>query len=145
MSSQHEVLIRIHVALLQMKTLIETKNCTLKCLKWHYLTVQSMKNVALLMEDGAFSLFLFPPRRIWQLKSPHPWGFAIQGKRNANARGSPQWVGGGWAWHSWNWLMHYIWKIRFVTKQGHPPSSLLFKGHSTEHTTVKRPIEDFVA
>ena len=28
------------------KTLIETKNHTLKCLKWHYSTVHSMKNVA---------------------------------------------------------------------------------------------------
>ena len=36
------------IALLQRKTLIETKNRILKCLKWHYLTVQSMKNVAML-------------------------------------------------------------------------------------------------
>ena len=31
-----------------------------------------------------------PPRGIWQLKSSHPREFAIQGKKNANARG------GGW-------------------------------------------------
>ena len=59
MSSRREVLIRI-LALLQRKTLIETKNRTLKCLKWHYLTVRSMKNVAVLTEDGAFALFSRP-------------------------------------------------------------------------------------
>ena len=64
MSSRREVLIRI-LALLQRKTLIETKNRTLKCLKWHYSTVRSMKNVAVLTEDGAFALFF----------RPHPGGF----------------------------------------------------------------------
>ena len=64
MSSRREVLIRI-LALLQRKTLIETKNRTLKCLKWHYSTVRSMKNVAVLTEDGAFALFF----------RSHPWGF----------------------------------------------------------------------
>ena len=38
---------------------IETKNCTLKYLKWHYLTVQSIKNVAVLMEDRAFALIFY--------------------------------------------------------------------------------------
>ena len=64
MSSRREVLIRI-LALLQRKTLIETKNRPLKCLKWHYSTVQSMKNVGVLTEDGAFALFF----------RPHPGGF----------------------------------------------------------------------
>ena len=64
MSSRREVLIRI-LALLQRKTLLETKNRTLKCLKRHCSTVQSMKNVAVLMEDGAFALFF----------RPHPGGF----------------------------------------------------------------------
>ena len=41
MSSRREVVIRI-LALLQRKTLIETKNRTLKCLKLHYLTVQML-------------------------------------------------------------------------------------------------------
>ena len=62
MSSRREVLIRIP-ALLQRKTLIETKNRTLK---WHYWTVRSIKNVALLTEDGAFALFF----------RPHHGGFA---------------------------------------------------------------------
>ena len=72
MSSRREVLIRSS-ALLQKKTLIETKNRTLKCLKWRYLTVRSMKNVAALTEDGAFAL----SGGIWQLKSSHPREFAI--------------------------------------------------------------------
>ena len=59
-----------------------------------------MKNVAVLTEDGAFALFLFvPPRGIWQLKSPHPREFAIQGKKSANARG-------GGTGRRWNWQMH---------------------------------------
>ena len=44
---------------------------------------------------GICPLFSSPPRGIWQLKSPHPREFAIQGKKNANARG---WARGGrWA------------------------------------------------
>ena len=39
---------------------------------------------------GICPLFSSPLRGIWQLKSPHPREFAIQGKKNANARG-------GWA------------------------------------------------
>ena len=47
---------------------------------------------------GICPLFSPPPRGIWQLKSPHPWEFAIQGKKNANARGSAGGGGkGGWA------------------------------------------------
>ena len=88
MSSRREVLIRI-LALLQRKTLIETKNRTLKCLKRHYSTVRSMETVAVLTEDGAFA-FLF---------RPHPREFVIQGKKNANARGSARSGGAG---HSWN-------------------------------------------
>ena len=53
------------LASLQRKTLIETKNRTLKCLKRHYSTVRSMKNVAVLTENGAFALFF----------RPHPGGF----------------------------------------------------------------------
>ena len=56
---RREVLIRI-LALLQRKMSIETKNRTLKCLKWHYLTVRAMRNVAVLTEDGAFAPFFRP-------------------------------------------------------------------------------------
>ena len=88
MSSRREVLLRI-LALLQRKTLIETKNRTLKCLKRHHSTVRSMINVAVLMEDGAFAFFF----------RPHPGGFDSsrvpppgichprQKKKNAYARG----------------------------------------------------------
>ena len=100
MSLGREVFIRI-LALLQRKTSIETKNCTLKCLKWHYLT-----------EDGAFALFFSPHSGgggVWQLKSPHPREFVIQGQKKCQYRGSARWggVGGvGGAGHRWNWLMH---------------------------------------
>ena len=40
-------------------------------------------------------LFSSPPRGICQLKSPHPWEFAIQGKKNANSQGGRP--GGAWA------------------------------------------------
>ena len=110
MSSRREVLIRI-LALVQKKTLIKPKNHSLKCLIRHYLTVWSIKNVAVLTEDGGICpLFSSPPRGIWQLKSPQPREFAIQGKKNAKARGSARgWAqGGGGDGHSWNWLMHYM-------------------------------------
>ena len=72
MSSRREVLIRI-LALLQRKTLTETKNRTLKCLKWHYSTVRSMKNVAVLTEDGAFALFFrLHPGDLTAQESPPP-------------------------------------------------------------------------
>ena len=76
-----EVLIRI-IALLPRKTLIETKDRTLKFLKRHCLTVRSMKNVAVLTENGAFALFFrshpggFDSSRVTQ-----PREFTIQGKK----------------------------------------------------------------
>ena len=83
MSSRREVLIRI-LALLQRKTLIETKNRTLKCLKRHYSTVRSMKNVAVLTENGAFALFFRShPGGFDSSRVTHPREFTIQGKKNA--------------------------------------------------------------
>ena len=58
----------------------------------------SMKNVAVLTKDGAF-IFSSPPQGIWQLKSPHPWEFAIQRKKNA--RGSARGRGLGAAEIDW--------------------------------------------
>ena len=57
---------------------------------------------------GICRLFSSPHRAIWQLKSPHPPEFAIQGKKkNANARGSArEGGGGGGARRRWNWRMH---------------------------------------
>ena len=79
MSSRREVLIRI-LALLQRKTLIETKNRTLK---WHYWTVRSIKNVALLTEDGAFALFFRPhPGGFDSSKVPTPGNLPSKAKNN---------------------------------------------------------------
>ena len=46
---------------------------------------------------GIFPLFSSSLQKIWQLKSPHPQGFAIQGKKIANVRGSAQ-GGAGRRW-----------------------------------------------
>ena len=98
MSSRREVLIRI-LALLQRKTLIETKNRTLKCLKWHYLTVRSMKDVAVLTEDGAFALFFRShPGGFDSSRVPTPGNLPSKVKKSANARGSAQ----GGAERRWN-------------------------------------------
>ena len=53
-------------------------------------------------ERGICPLFLSQRRGIWQLKSPYPREFAIQGKKG-NARGSAE-GGGGGAGRRWNWL-----------------------------------------
>ena len=87
MSSRREVLIRI-LALLQRKTLTETKNRTLK---WHYWTVRS--NTKCCTVDGGRGicpLFTSPPRGICQLKSSHPRKFAIQGKKMLIPGGQPR-------------------------------------------------------
>ena len=55
----------------------------------------------MLKQDGGRGigpLFSSPPRGIWQLKSPHPREFAIQGKKNANARGGRGLGAGGIDW-----------------------------------------------
>ena len=89
MSSRREVLIRI-LALLQRKTLIKTKNRTLKCLKRH-----SIKNVAVLTEDGAFALFFRPhPGGFYSSRVPTPGNLPPKAQKNADARGSAR-EGGG--------------------------------------------------
>ena len=108
MSSLREVLIRI-LALLQRETLIETKNRTLKCLKRHYSTGRSMKNVAVLTEDGVFVLFFRPHTGGFDSsRYPHPREFAIQEfhprQKSANAKGSPR-DGGGWAQLEIDWCI----------------------------------------
>ena len=75
--------------------MMKQKNSTLKCLKWHSPTVRSMKKgCSVDGGQGSCPLFSSPPLGIWQLKSPHPREFAIQGKKNANG-GQP---GGGGFW-----------------------------------------------
>ena len=96
------------LALLQWKTLIEIQNWTLKCLKWRYSTVRSMKNVAVLTEDRASAIFFHPhPRGFDRSRVPTP-GNLLSKAKNANARGSVWgWgEGGGGAGRRWNWLMH---------------------------------------
>ena len=104
MSSRREVLIRI-LALLQGKTLIETKN---RRSMWRSIWWDQWKKVAVLTEDGAFALFF----------RPHPVGFGSSraptaGNLPSEAKmlmlgdqpgGQP---GGGEAGLRWNWLMHY--------------------------------------
>ena len=97
MSSRREVLIRI-LALLQRKTLIETKNRTLKCLNWHYSTVRSIKNVAVLTEDGYLPSFFVPtPGKLTAQESPHP-EICHPRQKSANARGSAHEGGWGVCW-----------------------------------------------
>ena len=82
------------LALLQRKTLVETKNRPLNCLKWRYSTVRSMKNVAMLTEDEAFAVFFRPhPGGCDSSRVPTPANLPSKAKKNANARGQP--VGGG--------------------------------------------------
>ena len=81
MSSRTEVLIRI-LTLLQRKTLLEAKRRTLKCLKRHYsIRAINEKCCSVDGERGTCPLFKSPPRGFWQLKSPNPREFAIQGKK----------------------------------------------------------------
>ena len=64
-------------------------------------------SVAVLTEDGAlknlpYFLISSPPRRIWQLNSPHPREFAIQGKKKIlMPGGQPGGVGLGAAAIDW--------------------------------------------
>ena len=44
---------------------------------------------------GYLPSFFVPTPGDWQLKSPHPREFGIQGQKNANARGSARGGGGG--------------------------------------------------
>ena len=91
MSSRREVLIRI-LAPLQRKTLLETKNRTLKR---HYSPVQSMKNVAVLTEDGSFALFSrLHPGDLTAQEFPPPGICHPMQKKMLMPGGQP---GGGWA------------------------------------------------
>ena len=58
---------------------------------------------------GIYPLFSSLPQGIWQLKSPQPREFAIQGKKNANAWGSAR----GGPGRRWTWLMHNIHMDKF--------------------------------
>ena len=58
-------------------------------LKWHYSTVRSTKNVAALMEYGAFALFFCPrPGRFDSSRVPTYENLPSKAKKNADSRGS---------------------------------------------------------
>ena len=112
MSSRREVFIRI-LPLLQRKTLIETKNRRLKCLKWHYSTVRSMK-VQCWRRTGHLPSFCVPtPGDLTAQESPTP-GICHPRQKNAYARGSARRGGGG---RRWNWLMHNPFIYHFWQKK----------------------------
>ena len=87
MSSRREVLIRI-LALSQRKTQ------NVKMLKWHYLTVRAMKNVAVLTEDGALALFFRPHHGGFDSsRIPTPGNLPSKAKKMLMPGGQPE--GGG--------------------------------------------------
>ena len=66
-------------------------------LKWHYSTVRSMKNVAVLTADGAFALFFRPhPGGFDSSRVPIPGNLPSRAKKKcyANGRGSARGGGG---------------------------------------------------
>ena len=72
------------------------KICTLKCLKRHYSTVRSIKNVAVLTEDGAFALFFRPhPGGIDSSRVPTPRNLPSKAKKMLTLEGQPRGRGGG--------------------------------------------------
>ena len=65
-------------------------------LKWHYLTVRSMKNIAELAEDGAFALFFRPhPGGFDSSRVPTPENLPSKAKKMLMPGGQPG--RGGWA------------------------------------------------
>ena len=70
---------------------------------WSWIT--AMKNVAVLMEDGAFALFFIPhPGGFDSSRVPTPGNLASKAKKMLMPGGQPG--VGGVAGRSWNWLMH---------------------------------------
>ena len=85
-------------------------------------------------------LFSSPPRGIWQLKSPHPRGFAIQKKKKKKPEGQP---GGGGAGRRWNWLIFYD---KISPSEWHKPVNALIEcfhsrgQHSCKHIGTKESV-----
>ena len=98
MSSRREVLVRT-LALLQRNT------SHVKMLKTALFDCAINENCCSVDGGrGMCPLFWSPPRGIWQLKSPDPREFVIQGKKMLMPGDQPG--GEGVAGRSWNWLMH---------------------------------------
>ena len=101
MSLQREVLIRI-LALLQRKTLIKPKKSHIKMLKTALFDCAINEKCCSVDGGRAFALFFRPHLGGFDSsRAPTPREFAIQGKKNANARG---WffLPGGSSGHRWN-------------------------------------------
>ena len=101
--------------------------CTLKCLKRHCSTVRSIKNVAVLTEDGAFALFFRPHPGGFEAQESPPLGICHPRQKMLMPGDQPGGGGGGGGWReragrSWNWLMHYL-RAEFISKS-------LFSNHS---------------
>ena len=79
-------LFKTKIAPLQTQTFIETKISHIKMLKLSLLDDCAINEKCYGVDGGRgiCPLFSSPPRGIRQLKSPRPWEFAIQGKKNAN-------------------------------------------------------------
>ena len=76
-------LFKTKIAPLQTQTLIETKISHIKMLKLSLLDDCAINEKCYSVDGGRgiCPLFSSPARGIWQLKSPRPWEFAIQGKK----------------------------------------------------------------
>ena len=69
------------------------------------------------MEDRAFASFFVPPRGIWQLNSPYPREFAIQGKKKKTVLMSGGQPGGWGRWAQleltdalqWRQQVNWLW------------------------------------
>ena len=108
MSSRREVFIRI-LALLQRKTLIETKNLTLKYLKWHVWLCDQWKMLQCWRRTGHLPSFFVPTPGDLTVQESPPQKFADpRQKKMLMPRGSApgEGAGGGGARCRWNWLMH---------------------------------------
>ena len=101
------------------KTLIETKNHTLKCLKWHYSTVHSMKNVAVQCwrRMGHLPSFCIPTVKDLTAQESPPPGICHPRQKKMLIRPPPPPLPRRGAGRRWNWLMHYSYvKITWLIK-----------------------------
>ena len=108
MSSRREVLIRI-LALLQRKTLIKPKKSHIKMLKTALFDCAiNEKCCSVDGGRGICPLLSSPPWGIWQLKSPHPREFVMQGKKKKKKKRL------GAAGIDWCIILKSVWRARVL-------------------------------